>query len=105
VKKGEKVKAINEFNKYKEHILNNEFFEAHEVLEEVWQKLRKTDNNLQWAYKGLINAAVALELKKRKRETQVYKAVWKNFEKYNKYYKLSEEIKKTAEFIENFNPC
>ncbi len=98
------MKVINEFDKYKKHILNNEFFEAHEILEEIWQKLRKTDDNLQWAYKGLINAAVALELKKRKREDKIYKMVWKNFEKYKKYYTLSEETKKTAEFIKKFKP-
>lgn len=95
---------MNEFEKYKEYIINGEYFEAHEVLEEVWQELRKTDNDLQWAYKGLINAAVALELKKRKRNERVYKNVWANFEKYTKFYNLSEEIKKTAEFVERFRP-
>jgi len=95
---------VNEFDKYKQYILNGEYFEAHEVLEKVWQDLRKTDNNKQWAYKGLINAAVALELKKRKKPKKVYKTVWENFEKYKKYYSLSEEIKKTAEFVEKFKP-
>jgi len=95
---------MNEFEKYKECIINGEYFEAHEVLENVWQKLRKTDNEIQWAYKGLVNAAVALELKKRKRDEKIYKTVWDNFEKYKKYYGLSEEIKKTAEFIEKYRP-
>lgn len=95
---------MSEFEKYKKYIINGEYFEAHEVLEEVWQDLRKTDNDLQWAYKGLINAAVALELKKRKRDVKVYKAVWSNFEKYREYYNLTEELKKTAEFIEKFRP-
>ncbi|GAB6074587.1 DUF309 domain-containing protein [Nautilia lithotrophica] len=95
---------MNEFEKYKQYIINGEYFEAHEVLEEVWQELRKTDNEIQWAYKGLINAAVALELKKRKRKKEVYKMVWGNFEKYKKFYYLSEDIKKTAEFIEKYKP-
>jgi len=95
---------MNEFEKYRQYVINGEYFEAHEVLEEVWQGLRKTDEDIQWAYKGLINAAVALELKKRKRREEVYKMVWGNFEKYRKYYDLSEEIKKTAQFIERFKP-
>ena len=95
---------MKEFENYKKYIINGEYFEAHEVLEEVWQELRKSDNEIQWAYKGLINAAVALELKKRKRDENIYKTVWGNFEKYKKYYELSEEIRKTAEFVEKFRP-
>ncbi|ACM93152.1 conserved hypothetical protein [Nautilia profundicola AmH] len=95
---------MNEFEKYKQYIINGQYFEAHEVLEEVWQELRKTDDEIQWAYKGLINAAVAMELKKRKRKEEVYKMVWGNFEKYRKFYELSEEIKKTAEFAEKYKP-
>jgi len=95
---------MKEFENYKKYIINGEYFEAHEVLEEVWQELRKSDNEIQWAYKGLVNAAVALELKKRKRDENIYKTVWGNFEKYKKYYELSEEIRKTAEFVEKFRP-
>jgi len=95
---------MNEFEKYKEYILNGEYFKAHEVLEEVWQTLRKSNDDLQWAYKGLINAAVSLELKKRKRDEKLYIAVWGNFEKYKKYYNLSDEIKQTAEFLEKYKP-
>ena len=95
---------MNEFEKYRKYIINGKYFEAHEVLEEMWQELRKTDDEIQWAYKGLINAAVALELKKRKRKEEVYKMVWGNFEKYKKFYYLSKDIKKTAEFIEKFKP-
>jgi predicted metal-dependent hydrolase len=90
------------FDKYMNLIKEERFFDAHEVLEEVWQELRKTDNDIKWAYKGLINAAVALELKKRKREKEVYKKVWNNFEKYRKYYFLDDRILKAANFMEKF---
>ena len=93
---------MRELEKFKMYILEGKYFEAHEVLEEVWQKLRKEDNDLKWAYKGLINAAVSLELKKRKRDK--YIQVWKNFEKYKKYYDINKEIKEIALFIEQFKP-
>ena len=88
--------------KYRELIINKKYFEAHEVIEEEWHKIRKTDNDLKWALKGLINAAVAMELKKRNRNG--YKKVWKNFEKYEKYYNLRDDIKKIAEFVKNYKP-
>jgi predicted metal-dependent hydrolase len=88
--------------KFKKLIINGKYFEAHEVLEEEWHKIRKTDNDLKWALKGLINAAVAMELKKRDRNN--YGKVWNNFEKYEKFYYLNEDIKKTAEFVKNYKP-
>jgi predicted metal-dependent hydrolase len=87
---------------FRELIIRGEYFEAHEVLEEEWHKIRKTDNDLKWALKGLINAAVAMELKKRNRNN--YNRVWKNFEKYEKYYDLDLNIKKTAEFVKKYRP-
>jgi len=95
---------MKELEKFKMYILDKKYFEAHEVLEEVWQKLRKEDDNLKWAYKGLINAAVSLELKRRKRDKIVYMQVWQNFEKYKQYYDLNKKIKETALFIEQFKP-
>ena len=44
-----------------------EYFEAQEVLEEVWHPLRKSDDPLRNPVKGLINAAVAFEHIKRGR--------------------------------------
>ncbi|WP_172413487.1 DUF309 domain-containing protein [Lebetimonas natsushimae] len=87
---------------YKKLIINGNYFEAHEVLEDEWHKIRKTNNDLKWALKGLINAAVAMELKRRKRDG--YSLVWKNFEKYEKYYNLDENIKETAEFVKKYKP-
>ena len=87
---------------YKRLIKSGKFFEAHEVIEEEWHKIRKTQNKLKWALKGLINAAVAMELKKRKRDG--YQLVWSNFEKYEEFYNLREDIKKTAEFVKKYKP-
>jgi predicted metal-dependent hydrolase len=91
---------VRELQTFKELIKQEKYYEAHEVLEDLWQQIRKTDNPLKWAYKGLINAAVTFELIKRKRNS--YNIPWKNYKKYENYYKLNEEIKQTAEFINNY---
>jgi predicted metal-dependent hydrolase len=93
---------MNALAEYRKLIISGAYFEAHEVLEEEWHKIRKTDNDLKWALKGLINAAVAMELKKRKRDG--YQLVWKNFEKYEKYYDMDKNIKETAEFVKKYKP-
>jgi len=87
---------------YKKLILKKEYFLAHEALEEEWRKLKKTNNNLQYAYKGLINAAVSLELKKRNKSS--YSKAWKNFEKYKNYYIINNEIFLTYIFVRKFKP-
>jgi hypothetical protein len=62
-----------------------EFFEANEVLEEVWRPL-PNGSLVKLGLKGLINGAVTLELKKRGRES--YPKIWKIFHKYKEYYPL-----------------
>ena len=48
------------------HLLKSEeYFEAHEVAEELWHILRKSDDFASGYFKGLINAAIALEHLKR----------------------------------------
>jgi predicted metal-dependent hydrolase len=94
--------ALKALLKYKELIIKGDYFEAHEVLEKEWHKIRKTDNDLKWALKGLINAAVAMELKKRNRKN--YNRVWKNFEKYEKFYNLNPKIRETSEFVKKYKP-
>ncbi len=42
-----------------------EYFEAHEVAEELWHILRKSGDSASSYFKGLINAAIALEHLKR----------------------------------------
>lgn len=71
-----------------------EFFNAHELLEDnLWDKRSKTAENLY--FKGLINAAVAMELIKRNKVNQSEK-VFHTFLKYKlnveKYKKINEEV-------------
>ncbi len=61
-----------------------EYFEAHEVLEEAWHPLRLNDHPLKNLAKGLINGAIAFEHIKRNRENADAKArkVIASFERY-----------------------
>lgn len=69
------------------------FYEAHEVLEEVWFGKRFEDDNEIKFLKGLINASVSFELKKRGR-VGAAKKVWKNYLKYRQlFYGLSSVYK------------
>lgn len=57
------------------------FFDAHEVLEEVWFKKRFETSNEVKLIKGFINAAVSFELHKRGKIKQSKKA-WQTYLKY-----------------------
>ena len=61
-----------------------EYFEAHEVLEEAWHPLRKADHPLKNLVKGLINGAIAFEHIKRDRNESDKKAkkVMASFDRY-----------------------
>ena len=83
---------MKELELFKVLILKQEYFKAHEVLEEVWQKIRKSNNKFAFSLKGLINGAVTLELIKRKRDS--FKIPLKNFYKYKTFYK--------GEFLETY---
>jgi len=63
-------------------IQKEEFFKAHEVLEELWFPKRKEKSEELLILKGFINAAVALELKKRGKKQQAQQ-VWKTYQKYS----------------------
>jgi hypothetical protein len=52
------------FKKFRELIEKEEFFDAHEVLEEIWHPMRKSSHPDSDIIRGFINAAVSLELKK-----------------------------------------
>ena len=57
------------------HLMNEEeYFEAHEVLEEAWHPLRLRNHPLKNLAKGLINGAIAFEHIKRNRENADAKA-------------------------------
>ena len=52
-------------NRYYSLLKKEEYFEAHEVAEELWHILRKSEDFATNYFKGLINAAIALEHLKR----------------------------------------
>jgi len=89
------------FQKFKLLIIKEKFFEAHEVLEEYWHTIRKTDCPYKNVYRGFINAAVAMELKKRGRN---YKKVWKTYEKYKHLYLQKEEFIEIMKFLDSKKP-
>ena len=90
------------FEKFKILINEEKFFEAHEVLEEYWQRIRKTNNPYKNVFRGFINAAVALELKKRGRKN--YKKVWMTYEKYKPLYLEKEEFIEIMKFLDSKKP-
>jgi len=90
------------FELFKELIKKGKYYEAHEVLEEYWNTIRKTDNPYKNVYRGFINAAVALELKKRGRDR--YKYVWKTYEKYRNLYLKEDKFIEIMEFLDKFRP-
>ena len=61
-----------------------EYYDAHEVLEEAWHPLRKSNHPLKNLAKGLINGAICFEHLKRDRKDAHRKAtsVLKSFERH-----------------------
>ncbi|EDM24461.1 DUF309 domain-containing protein [Caminibacter mediatlanticus TB-2] len=90
------------FELFKELIKEGKYYDAHEVLEEYWHTIRKTDHPYKNAYRGFINAAVALELKKRGRDC--YKRVWMTYEKYKFLYKQKSEFIEIMKFLDRYKP-
>jgi hypothetical protein len=91
---------INETAKYIEHLENSRFYEAHEALEHRWRY--ETDPELKLLLKGLINASVAFEIKRRM--VGDYSKPWNaflkartKFESLSLKYHFLEEAFKTAE--------
>ena len=59
---------------YMKHLDEEEYFEAHEVLEEAWHPLRLKKDPLANLAKGLINGAITFEHIKRNRDNVKNKA-------------------------------
>jgi len=85
-----------------------EYFEAHEVLEEAWHPLRKADHPLKNLVKGLINGAISFEHIKRNRNEADKKAkkVMASFDRYRylcsrgiEYFELFEEACQKIEVL------
>ena len=86
------------------------FYDAHEVLEELWFPKRFDRSDEVKLLKGFINAAVSFELHKKGR-LKASKKVWLNYLKYrqllfklrtpklNHYYSISRHIEKINKHI------
>ncbi len=97
---------------FKAYLREERFYDAHEALEALWFPRRFEATNEVKLLKGFINAAVSLELIKRKRVKQS-KKVWLNYLKYrqllfsidspylNEYYKLSRTLECTQRELQN----
>lgn len=83
---------------YIELLDEEEYFEAHEVLEEAWHPLRLSDHPLKNLVKALINGAVSFEHLKRNRNDAPRKArrVMESYERHKGLYS------DTIEFAELF---
>jgi len=90
------------FKIFKQLINNEKFYESHEVLEEYWHTIRKTPHPYKNVYRGFINAAVAMELKKRGRNN--YQKVWAIYEKYKPLYKQKKDFIEIMEFLDSKKP-
>jgi len=77
------------------------YFEAHEILEEAWHPLRKSNHPLKNLVKGLINGAICFEHIKRDRDESRRKAkqVLKSYERH-KYLCIND-----IEFFNEFQEC
>jgi hypothetical protein len=70
--------VVQTLNKAISEIKEHSFFDAHETLESIWYPRRFEESNEINLIRGLINAAVCLELLKRGKE-EAGKKVWKNY--------------------------
>jgi predicted metal-dependent hydrolase len=85
---------------FKKLIKEEKYYEAHEVLEEYWHTIRKTSHPYKNVYRGFINAAVALELKKRGRNNCA--KVWNNYEKYRELYFKEKKFIEVMKFLDSY---
>jgi hypothetical protein len=88
------------FKEFKNLILQKKYFEAHEILEEIWHPMRKSLHPDRDIIRGFINAAVALELKKRDKKN--YLKVWKTYEKHKTKIKNNKQYKELSIFLDNY---
>ncbi len=64
-----------------QHLKDEDFDEAHEVMEQQWKLYKKADHPLTKLLKGYINGATAFELIKRDRPDAASR-LWRVYEKY-----------------------
>lgn len=84
------MKIIDTLKEFIVLLKNGEYFEAHEVLEHEWHKLKKDNHPKANLARGLINAAVAFEHLKRNSPTAMDKAM-RTYKGYLKYAHLADD--------------
>ncbi len=87
------------FKQFMELIRQQRFYEAHEVLEELWFPHRKSKEPKILIIKGFINASVALELQRLGRRENALK-VWQNYLKYKTLIKDDPLLQNVATFLD-----
>jgi len=87
---------------YKRFILQEEYFRAHETLEEYWFPRRRSKTREVLIIKGFINAAVAFELQKRGRPQRALK-VWQTYIKFSNLIEEDDSLfRELKGFVENY---
>lgn len=101
---GGSLLMIDNLNEYINLLKKEQYYDAHEILEEVWFPRRFEENDEVKLLKGFINASVCFELHKKGR-MEPSKKVWNNYLKYrpllnNIESEYKEKYFKMAEFVE-----
>ena len=87
------------FKQFIQLIQEQQFYKAHEVLEELWFPYRRSKESKILIIKGFINASVALELQRLGRRENALK-VWQNYLKYKKLIKNDPLFEEVATFLD-----
>lgn len=96
---------MKQIEHFKQLIKEQKYYEAHEVLEDIWFPIRHSKSDCSLVLKGFINGAVSLELKKRDKLTQS-KNVYNTYLKYitNERIKITnnkEQFQSLKSFMDN----
>jgi uncharacterized protein len=89
-------RIVEALTSYMELMRSEEYFEAHEVLEEVWHPLRRSGDTRRDIVRGYINAAVSFEHIKRDRGDVKSKALttMSAYERYKDFHHESVELER-----------
>lgn len=90
MQKVESMDTTITLKKFVQLLENEDYFEAHEILEEEWHQLKRDGDTKVNLARGLINAAVAFEHIKRATPTAMIKAT-KTYGGYLRYKHLCDD--------------
>lgn len=92
---------VDLFNRFIDEMKNGRFFDAHEIMEDYWHTIRKTQNPEKNVVRSFVNAAVACELSLRGKKTHALK-VWQNYKKRRHLMDENPLFKETALFLDTY---